>query len=351
MRHRHGFTITELLVAMALIMFIMAILSTAFVAGLTAFRDLKAVGDMDQKLRAVLVALQRDLSDAHFTDGSGNTDKTDTVASPPAAPFGGFFLVYQGSPSTTLSEGNDADGLPSFRAVNHSLYFTVCRDWNFTKGLMPPKYARHENYLVANVAGSTPTTAPGPLSSTSPFMDGQNYLSLYGEVAYFLNGPVNQTPNGTNLYLLYRQQAVLAGPAGTAASPYTGNDSQAITNPGSFNGLSSSGTHFNTMVDVYTATNRYLSGGVASGTAPTFTPRTDGSDVMLTNVISFSVRALQTTGADFQDIPAAGGVNIYDSSSTTGYKIQALEITIRVWDEKTQQARQVTLIQSMGANE
>src|SRR6516164_6812291 len=102
MRHRHGFTITELLVAMALIMFIMAILSTAFVAGLTAFRDLKAVGDMDQKLRAVLVALQRDLSDAHFTDGSGNTDKTDTVASPPAAPFGGFFLVYQGSPSTTL---------------------------------------------------------------------------------------------------------------------------------------------------------------------------------------------------------------------------------------------------------
>src|SRR5262245_61577955 len=51
MRRRSGFTIVELLVAMALILFIMAILSEAFVAGLKSVRDLKAVADMAERLR------------------------------------------------------------------------------------------------------------------------------------------------------------------------------------------------------------------------------------------------------------------------------------------------------------
>ena len=53
MKRRSAFTIVELLVALALIMFIMAILSEAFVAGLTTFRNLKAVADMAERLRSV----------------------------------------------------------------------------------------------------------------------------------------------------------------------------------------------------------------------------------------------------------------------------------------------------------
>src|SRR5258708_6958710 len=48
---RRGFTLVEMLVSMALILFIMAILSEAFVASTKTFRDLKALGDMAAKLR------------------------------------------------------------------------------------------------------------------------------------------------------------------------------------------------------------------------------------------------------------------------------------------------------------
>ena len=59
MRRRQAFTIVELLVAMALIVFIMYILAEAFSAGATAFRNLKAVGDMNEKLRTTTTVLRK----------------------------------------------------------------------------------------------------------------------------------------------------------------------------------------------------------------------------------------------------------------------------------------------------
>ena len=69
MRQRRAFTLVEMLVAMALIIFIMAILSEAFVAGLETFRQLKAIGDMQEKLRSVATVLRRDLAAEHFATG------------------------------------------------------------------------------------------------------------------------------------------------------------------------------------------------------------------------------------------------------------------------------------------
>jgi len=51
MSRRIGFTLIEVLVAMALTMFIMVILSQCFVQGLETFRVLKAIGDMQERLR------------------------------------------------------------------------------------------------------------------------------------------------------------------------------------------------------------------------------------------------------------------------------------------------------------
>ena len=65
-RRRRGFTITELLVTMALIVFIMVILSEAFSAGVESFRNLKAIGDLQERLRAAAVPLRRDLAETHF---------------------------------------------------------------------------------------------------------------------------------------------------------------------------------------------------------------------------------------------------------------------------------------------
>src|SRR5262249_39598952 len=72
MRRRQGFTIVELLVAMALIVFIMVILTEAFTAGLESFRQLKAIGDMQEKMRAVFIILRRDLQSEHFDEQRGN---------------------------------------------------------------------------------------------------------------------------------------------------------------------------------------------------------------------------------------------------------------------------------------
>ena len=64
MRLRRAFTIIELMVSMALILFIMVILTEAFSAGMETFRQLKALGDMQERLRTATSILRRfELSD------------------------------------------------------------------------------------------------------------------------------------------------------------------------------------------------------------------------------------------------------------------------------------------------
>jgi len=65
-RARGGFTITELLVAMALIALLMSILSQAFVEGLDAFRQLKGIGDMNERLRSAVAELRSEVLAARF---------------------------------------------------------------------------------------------------------------------------------------------------------------------------------------------------------------------------------------------------------------------------------------------
>lgn len=66
MRRRPGLTLVEMLVSLALSVFMMAILSEAFVTGLKAFGQLKALADMEQQLRTAATILRRDLKAPHF---------------------------------------------------------------------------------------------------------------------------------------------------------------------------------------------------------------------------------------------------------------------------------------------
>src|SRR5262245_35445687 len=118
MRRRKGFTITELLVAMALIIFIMYILAEAFSAGSTAFRNLKAIGDMNEKLRTTGQMLRRDLERDHFDGKRRISDPDFWMNGPPTEGFLRIFQVSQG-----ISEGIDRDGNVSYRAVDHGLHF------------------------------------------------------------------------------------------------------------------------------------------------------------------------------------------------------------------------------------
>ena len=94
MKHRQGFTLVELMVSMALIIFIMAILSQAFVAALGVFRNLKGQGDLAEHLRAVTQILQRDLAADHFDGNRRLSDPNFWLNGPPSQ---GFFQIWQGS--------------------------------------------------------------------------------------------------------------------------------------------------------------------------------------------------------------------------------------------------------------
>src|SRR5262249_54377122 len=94
MRRRAGFTITELLVAMALIVFIMSILATAFSEGMKTFRGLKGIGDMNQRLRTVSSLLRAELEADHFEGRRRLSDTQFWVMGPPRE---GFFRIWQGS--------------------------------------------------------------------------------------------------------------------------------------------------------------------------------------------------------------------------------------------------------------
>src|SRR5438309_89982 len=102
MKRRSGFTLVEMMVAMALTLFIMVILSEAFTVGLETFRLLKATGDMQERLRTVSVILRRDLKADHFPPNMPGVSDTflsgqnllDPTWSPPAQ---GYFRIWQGS--------------------------------------------------------------------------------------------------------------------------------------------------------------------------------------------------------------------------------------------------------------
>src|SRR6516225_5172358 len=99
-RTRTGFTLIELMVAMALTLFIMVILSQAFVTSLETFSGMKALGDMQQDLRSAMVMLRDDLSQDHF-EGKRRLSDLTTATLPTSEmqthrPQAGFFAVRRG---------------------------------------------------------------------------------------------------------------------------------------------------------------------------------------------------------------------------------------------------------------
>jgi hypothetical protein len=355
---RPGFTITELLVSMALIMLIMGVMAEAFTESLRTFAAMKAIGDMDQKMRAAIVILARDLSDDHFgfsptpylaTANSGapfrlsniplNTAVTSTATTGPTA---GFFAFNQSSGSA--SEGNDADGNPSYVNTTGLLHFTVNRakSWDNNVNI---HHGRRENYFSAN------STA---LTSLSRFSDSQNYYSQVAEVAYFLRDSGDTTPNGTKRYTLFRRQAaVLTDSDATAQAATSAN----ATNFCDFSwgpAGSPNANKFNKFGDLTVVANRRLlpSGSYSTNAAgcagpiPIYAEENtsfSGNDILLTDVLSFDIQVMRSDGNPY----TFTDVSSYDTSTAQSFNIKAIQIIIRVWDIKTQSARQITIVQDM----
>jgi prepilin-type N-terminal cleavage/methylation domain-containing protein len=375
MKTRQGFTLIEMLVATALTLFLMTIMSEAFVTALDTFTQLKGIGDMEEGLRTATMNLRYDLSQQLF-EGQRRLSDGTLLTSPIQQ---GFFQLYQGAASSA-QEGVDNDlGIPSYvsPAVGPVLHFTVRLQGS-----------RPENFF------STTVPAGGPLDPTTPIGQatlGQLPDALYtstktsfntqwAEVMYFLSLTGSTTSPSvatsyvaganTPLYGLFRTQLLM--PLRSDLINVPGN--QAGGTLAQYPNVACSGgapLTFFSPIDV--AANPALRPlNPANPTA-----RASATQV-LNNVVSFNVRVMSTyslanggfadlvpvavTNGDAAEVSGAfpgnasfgGFPATYDTATIPAQfsagqfpQIIALEISIRVWDPSTKQSRQITIIQAM----
>jgi len=231
-RPRSGFTLVEMLVSTALIIFVMTILVSVFTSGIGALRNLRGVGGLQDQLRNATMVIRRDLAAPHFGR------ETDTLHGPALSqqrldlydwtpPKEGFFRIYQGAPA--LSEGVDPDNnrsyvmdTPEMRATlgaaamsvnpvnyrHHYLHFTVRLEPNAAQGS-----GRDRVFSTTNLGWlGSQLSRPEYLSTDGVF------YSPWAEVAYFLRetdlraglaSPSARYAGSNKLYTLYRRKRLI----------------------------------------------------------------------------------------------------------------------------------------------
>jgi prepilin-type N-terminal cleavage/methylation domain-containing protein len=433
---RRGFTLVELLVAMALVVFIMVIVSETFVAALESVRLQKAQAELRANLRGASITLRADLTAAHFDSGaktpSHELSEQVNLTGPNLPPTWGYFRIMQGSPPVD--------------APNYTANY-VCEN-----PAEQPVYRTH-------------TATDHVLAMTRWNPNNQQWY----EVAWFLQ-PNGATAGNTTLYALYRHETPLVGlpvqdgtvndlsvPSNRFGMQFVNWQSESVP-ANSFGGVGP-----NPIAGAPVAQVNYVAGAAASWGMPTWqqawqqrlgggtgspyvvaldpfwatntavdftnplTPRNTaidyntefantvplanvspvGDDIVLTNVLSFDIRvSIRTKTPDLEPLPTdfidlfdvtkmvapppsppnppppnpefwdpnnvtsgrpavfdtwfqwrnkpliVAGVTQWNTAAETlnvplPIQIVAVQITIRVWDERTEQARQVTVVQNM----
>lgn len=380
-RHsRAGFTLPELLVAAAVSMVIMAIIAVAFQKGVDAFRTLRAVALMQDKLRSVENVLKRDLASQHFggqfqegfSGPSVRDQRLDLIGWMP--PSQGYFDLY--APPVVPAEGVDSDGLRSTIATNHWMRFTVQltgkrqEDWFYAQA-------------APGVAGDANFNSPGLIASR------------WAEIGYFLyrdpNPANSDNANGNPLYTLYRRQRLIPPTAVAGTLSAQTYPDLSISPPAKSPDPRPAGYTVNTPASVTMHVNR-LPLVPQSGAG-------QGDDILLTDVLSFEIRAHWMSGtaiplndAQFlfppplqnHDYPFSALIfsaspnpsfNYRFDTGSTGdsnhiqppvdwynpvsflqkspfvphnrIRLDSLQIRIRIWDPRTGTARQMTIIQDI----
>jgi prepilin-type N-terminal cleavage/methylation domain-containing protein len=404
---RRGFTLIEMLVAMALTLFIMVILAEAFSTGIDSFSQLKAIGDMEENLRAAATSLRADLAADHF-EGKRRLSDGDLYSNPPRE---GFFRIFRPAalppnfPQIPIDEGVDADNIRSFRSGWHVIHMTVKRRGN-----------NRQDFFSAAVPAGSPLLVAAPNPDLTIFFgqtadarmqdNGNTYSSQWVEVAYFLV-PIGTTtdpnppnppdfsqplpPGATPLFALYRVERVVVPDSRWLNTPVAGQAAPPIPNTAagdyaqfSWRDTGNGILTFNNPSDLTLPANRSFYFPTAANpagqpgnltvplafTAAPGTPWGRGATLVMTNVVSFNVRALRSvpsppesnqakriyTDPSFMQLNFDTGdpATIPTVPLTNGQQVvqfpaflSAVTVTLRVWDQKTQQTRQISVMQDM----
>jgi type II secretory pathway pseudopilin PulG len=326
-KSRSAFTIVELMVAMALIVFIMVILSEAFKAGIDTFRKVRAAGDLQERLRSATTMLRKDLSSRHFEIGRSprggpnvRDQRLDRESWHP--PEQGFFRIWQVDsplatpPNPSIREGSDSDGINFSRGTTTVLHFTSKLD-----GILPG-----DAHLGLAPGGfSQPAFQDLPAYSEFPNVGATGrYASRWGEIAYFLAPAINPNNNlqytsenldgqpAQPLFALYRRVRVVPPDQLTARVPRDVNHNRfdVSASANDVTGVNRIGTttYHSTLpmlADPRVRMNTMNAGNIGGypSTAGSTRPLTmfeedqvnnagiQGNDLILTDVISFEVKA------------------------------------------------------------
>ncbi len=353
---RPAFTLVELLVSMALTLFVMTILVEAFGAGMDTFQNMRALGEVQDNLRSGLNLLKADLSHPMF-EGGRKTSDSNFWDEPRRE---GFLRVEQASrpnPFTYVDEGTDLDGVnKSFLAIDHRISFSVRLRGN-----------RRENFFFDSTGIGL---LPNRLSATNSDLEtvyGTDPLgsltSQWGEIAYFLASP--QTPPPTiletkpglpsygpiYLYNLYR--------AANLTVPYADELNKNAVSPAPFprisrNNATGPPTKFLSPNDF--AKDPSLRTKYFDAKKPILSSNENAALALVcTNVVSFQVRILRDppgpgmTGYEDLPITAIAGAppEPFDSAKkpASGYRLLGLQFVLRIYEPSTGLTRQATLNQ------
>jgi hypothetical protein len=458
---RAGLTLVEMLIALALSIFIMAILSEAFVKGLEVFGQYKALADLDQRLRTAANILRRDLRAPHFEGSKKLSECTASSKAMPGidglppgifnpqqaevllrqlapyryvCPNEGFFSIEEWANrpagATMFFEGQDSTGRPSYRdqpafdaagnliRSSDVLHFTARLEGN-----------EPDKYFYGKTRPTSAVDSGGFVGSRYDSVGNGLYTSQASEMLYFLHTdetsllPGAGTPLGPVLtFNLYRQAWLLVpsrfsnGTAPLGDTTYANINQFRIENDlSAFYDGGTNSVYYNTMSDSQHINRRVNPRVVRTPRLLSVGGLREGSDILLTNVISFDVKVLDpfaykiplgATGGgpvsgrgayvDIGDtvqtvpggvnpcptaavlpadnlLPAFGGVlnntaalDVFDtgtrrfdggvgtttfspteSPATHNFPINSIQITIRVYEPKSRQTRQITIIQDM----
>ena len=198
-RHpRRGVTLVEMLVATAMCILGMWMLTWMFQQATASFSLANAQANLTTQQRMVTRIMTRDLDADKFLDddnnfvGAGNRLTRVADLTGARVPRGGYF--YASAPpvvrNSVYDEQTDTYGFPSSRSGNHVLQLTVI----------------------------VPDTPGGRLTAEVPAASGQTIAGTTIEVSYFLS-PTGTTATGAQLYDLMRVQRLTA-PSAAHKSDY-----------------------------------------------------------------------------------------------------------------------------------
>ena len=341
---RNGFTLVELMVAMALIILMLSIMSQAFVIATGTMQGLKEVADMQEKIRPAITLLQRDLGAFHFEGIKKLSDPEFWDNGPPKE---GYFMLWQDN-ANDAPEGaiNNVSFSRSAAFANHMLAFTVK-----LPGKSPNEFFESSLGLnfpdLFNNTGATPVGMKD--ANIRRFESNPSLIhSDWAEVAYFL-GPLTGNPDGYTdgktspalpYYNLYRQQKLvlpsfnISGITLPVATAAIREEISCETFTGTFNKPSDLTVPWKRMG------NRTLN-HLGNRAGPLFLGFSNASarvntDIIATNVISFDVKLLTDLRYDYEDLTtilSQGSYSTYPPFSN--YAIANGNAAIRVFDTWT----------------